>query len=211
MLAGLRAPDRGVLFVITGPSGVGKSTLIKAARAQIPGLGFSVSATTRSARPGERQGADYYFLSEQAFEEKVQQGEFLEYAQVYDHRYGTLRAPVMSALEQGRSVLLDIDLLGARQVRQSMPEAVHVAILPPDLPSLEHRLRARNTESDEVIDRRMRQVAFQLSGVAEFDYLVVNDVLESAHHVFQGVMLAELSRRARLQSLVAEVQQQTRD
>ena len=196
-LRGWEAPDRGVLFVISGPSGVGKSTLVKAAMADIPGLEFSVSATTRDARNGEVDGVDYHFMTRAEFDAKLGQHAFLEHATVYDRSYGTLADPVDQALHQGRSVVLDIDVQGARQVRSRRADAVLVMVVPPDIDALETRLRVRATDSDEVVARRMAQVRDQLDAVGEYDYVVVNDDLDSAHRVFQGVLLAELSRLSR--------------
>jgi guanylate kinase len=201
-----KGPDRGALFVVTGPSGCGKSTLLHEAFRVIPGLEFSVSATTRGAREGETDGVDYHFVDDARFEQLLDEEALLEWAQVYDRRYGTPRAPVLEALDSGRSVVLDIDLLGARQVRQAYPEAVLIFVLPPDLDALEQRLRARDTDSEEVIRRRMDLVAEQLAGVGEFDYLVVNDDLATAHDSFQAVILAELSRADRRPSLVQRMQ-----
>lgn len=199
------APDVGALFVLTGPSGVGKSTLITQLMREVPGLAFSASATTRPPRPGEVDGVDYHFLDLASFEARVQAGEFLEHAAVYDRRYGTLRAPVERALTAGSSVILDIDLQGARQVRAASPEAVFIAITPPSIRMLDSRLRARGTESDEVIARRMRAVAAQLAGVGEYDYIVENDDLETAAAVLRGIFLAELSRVARRAGVVNRV------
>lgn len=190
----LEPPDRGVLFVVSGPSGVGKSTLLRAAMARIPGLTFSVSATTRSPRPGEVDGVDYHYLSADDFERRVEAGAFLEHAHVYDRRYGTLEAPTDAALASGRSVILDIDVQGAASVRARRADAVFLFVLPPSVEALEARLRARATESAEVVARRMAQVHQQLRGCVDADYVVVNDDLDAAHAGFQGVLLAELSR-----------------
>jgi len=196
-LRGWESPDRGVLFVISGPSGVGKSTLVKAAMADIPGLEFSVSATTRDPRAGEKNGIDYHFLSRAEFDAALADNAFLEHATVYDRSYGTLAAQVDHALSAGRSVVLDIDVQGARQVKSRRADAVLVMVVPPDIDALETRLRSRATDSDEVVSRRMAQVRSQLDAVGEYDYVVVNDDLDSAHRVFQGVLLAELSRLGR--------------
>lgn len=201
----LERPDRGVLFVTSGPSGVGKSTLVRDALARIPDLAFSVSATTRQPRPGEQDGVQYHFVAPERFEALVAQRAFLEHATVYDRRYGTLRAPTEATLADGRSLLLDIDVQGARQVRTAMPESVHVYVLPPSVDALETRLRARGTDSDEVVRRRMALAADQLRGAAGYDYLVVNDDLEAATACFEGILLAELSRRERRDTALRRV------
>ncbi|MEE2749787.1 MAG: guanylate kinase [Myxococcota bacterium] len=200
-----KAPDTGVLFVVTGASGSGKTTLVKAAFDQVPGLEFSVSATTRAARDGESDGVDYHFHSAEHFEELRQQGALLEWAEVYGNCYGTPREPVVAALSEGRSILLDIDVQGARQVRESYPDAVTVFILPPDISVLEARLRARSTDDDEVIRRRIGEARLQIQHCDEFDFLVVNDDLDVANRVFQSVLLAELSRVSRRQVEVGQV------
>lgn len=204
-LVGWRFPDRGVLFVVTGPSGVGKSTLIRRAMATIPGLGFSVSATTRPPRPGEVEGVDYHFLSPDRFQALVREQAFLEHATVYDRSYGTLRGPIEQALAEGRSILLDIDVKGAEQVRQRMPDATYIFVLPPDVATLERRLRGRATDGEDVIARRMGQVGEQLRGCPSFDYVVVNDVLDTASAAFTGILLAEMSRTARRQHVVGGI------
>lgn len=196
-------PDIGALFVVTGASGTGKTTLVKQALATLPGIGWSVSATTRAPRAGEVDGRDYHFVSQAHFDGLVADHALLEWAQVYGNRYGTPRAPVEAALRAGRSILLEIDLLGARQVKAAMPEAVLVFVLPPDAGAIEQRLRARSTDSEEVIRRRVAQADEQLAGCGEFDYLVVNDDLDKAHGRFQAVLWAELQRRARNPGLVA--------
>ena len=196
-------PERGALFVVTGASGTGKTTLVKAALTRIPDLGFSVSATTRAPRPGERDGVDYQFVSQEDFSELVAHGELLEWAQVYGNRYGTPAAPVEAAMAQGHSILLEIDAQGAEQVRRRMPDAVSIFILPPSLQAIEARLRGRATDSEEIIARRIADARLQLQAAGSFDYLVVNDRIESAHDRFQAVLVAELQRRSRHSSLVA--------
>ncbi len=201
-LPGWTPPDRGALYVISGPSGVGKSTLVNATVAAIEGLSFSVSATTRAPRPGEQDGRNYHFLAEERFEELREADAFLEWAKVYDHHYGTLREPTLEALECGRSLLLDIDVQGSRQIRERLPEAVHVFVAPPSLSALRERLVARGTDGPEVIERRMTLAAEQLERCGEYDFVVVNDVLDTAMRTFQGIVLAELCRVSRCASTV---------
>lgn len=197
-------PDRGALFVVTGASGTGKTTLVKEALRVVPDLGFSVSATTRGMRTGEVDGQDYHFVTHERFAELVETGDMLEYAEVYGNRYGTPRRPVVEALESGRSILLEIDWQGAAQVRERMPEAVTIFVLPPSIGAIEQRLRGRQTDSDEVIARRVNEARLQLEHVGEFDYLVVNDDLASAHDQFQAVLVAELRRGSRQPSLISQ-------
>lgn len=195
-------PDRGALFVVTGASGTGKTTLVREALGVVPDLDWSVSATTRGPRVGEVDGRDYHFVAPERFDALVREGALLEWAQVYGNRYGTPRAPVERALSEGRSILLEIDLAGARQVRAALPESVLVFVLPPQPHTLEARLRARATDSEAVILRRVAEAEAQIAGCGEFDYLVINDDLELAHRCFQAVLLAELQRRPRRESLV---------
>ncbi|NOY26254.1 MAG: guanylate kinase [Oligoflexia bacterium] len=196
-------PERGALFVVSGASGTGKTTLVQEALRHIPGLGFSVSATTRPMRPGEVDGRDYHFIDRPRFDAMVSSGELLEWAEVYGQRYGTPRAPVDAAMARGDSVLLDIDVQGARQVRAAMPQAVTIFVLPPDIQTMERRLRARSTDSDAVIAHRMANAQKQLAGAAEVDFVVVNDDLESAQDQLQAVLVAELCRRSRHPSMIA--------
>jgi guanylate kinase len=200
----LERPDQGALFVVSGPSGVGKTTLVQAALARVPGLEFSVSATTRAPRPGEVDGREYHFLTPEAFAERVREAQFLEHATVYDRSYGTLRAPVVDAIRDGRSVLLDIDVQGARQVKERFPECVRIFLMPPSIGVLEDRLRKRGTD-ETILRRRMAQVGEQLLGAPSFDYVVVNDHLETSTAVFEGIFLAELSRVARRRAAVERV------
>lgn len=193
----LPPPDRGALFVVSGASGSGKTTLLRAAFATVPGLAFSVSATTRAPRAGEVDGVDYHFVTAERFAALRDGGELLEHATVYGRSYGTPRAPVEAALAEGRSIVLDIDVQGAAQVRVSHPEVVSVFVLPPDYPTLRARLAARGTDSAEVIDRRMAEARGQLEHCGEYEYLVLNDDLASATAQLVGIFVAELCRRER--------------
>lgn len=194
------APDIGALFVVSGPSGSGKTTLLHAALTAVPGLEFSVSATTRAPRAGERDGVDYHFVTREAFAELLRTGALLEHAEVYGNYYGTPRAPVDAALAEGRSIVLDIDVQGAAQVRRAHPEAVSVFVLPPNLAAIEARLRARGLDDAAIVARRVREADEQLAEADTYDYLVMNDDLASAHAQFQAVLVAELLRRSRRQS-----------
>lgn len=170
----------GQLYVMSAPSGAGKTSLVKAMLKARPELVVSVSHTTRAQRPSEEPGRDYHFVSKEEFNRLVTAGAFLEHANVFDNHYGTGRQEVASRLAAGRSVLLEIDWQGARQVRKAMPECVSIFILPPSRAALEERLRSRRTDSDEVIARRLRDAATDMSHCPEFDYAVVNDHFERA-------------------------------
>lgn len=191
--------------MISGPSGVGKSTLVAATLAAIEGLSFSVSATTREPREGEVNGEAYHFLTRERFQALQEADAFLESATVYGRDYGTLRQPTEEALSQGRSLLLDIDVQGARQIRERMPEAVHIFVAPPSFEILRQRLNGRGTDDAQTIERRMTQAAEQLGGCGEYDFVVVNDVLDTALRTFQGIVLAELSRVRRRPSVIARI------
>jgi guanylate kinase len=180
MTAAEASRGRGQLFVIAAPSGAGKTSLVKALLARKPELHVSISHTTRTIRSTEKEGREYYFITPEEFREKVKRAEFLEHAQVFDNYYGTGRAPVNEQLAQGRNVILEIDWQGARQVRAAMPEARTIFILPPSREALEQRLRNRQTDSDEVIARRLRDAVGDMSHWDEFDYVVVNDDFERA-------------------------------
>jgi guanylate kinase len=168
------------VFVITGPSGVGKGTLIRGLRERIPDLELSVSATTRAPRPGERDGVDYHFLAPEEFERLAANGEFVEHATYSGNRYGTLRAELERRLRAGIPVVLEIEVQGARQVREAMPDAVAAFIAPPSLDALRTRLVGRGTDTPEQVDERMRTAAKELEAQTEFGHVVVNDRLEDA-------------------------------
>jgi guanylate kinase len=173
-------PSSGRLTVITGPSGVGKGTLVALLLRRHPALWLSVSATTRSPRPGEIDGQHYVFLTRPDFEARVAAGGFLEWAAFAGHLYGTPRAPVEAQLAQGRPVLLEIELEGARQVRRSFPAAFQVLIKPPSFEELERRIRGRGTDSEEAIQRRLARAREELTAEAEFDAVLVNADLDVA-------------------------------
>jgi guanylate kinase len=181
------------VFVITGPSGVGKGTLIEKLLERIPELELSVSATTREPRPGEEDGRDYHFLSESEFERRVGAGDFLEHATYSGHRYGTLREVVESRLAEGRSVVLEIEVQGARQVRAAMPEAVQIFIAPPDPSALRRRLEGRGTDSAEAIERRLRTAELELEAQVEFPHVIVNDDVQKAASELERLVREQLS------------------
>jgi guanylate kinase len=181
------------VFVITGPSGVGKGTLIQRVCERVPGLEVSVSATTRRPRPGEVDGRDYHFLDPAEFDRRARSSEFLEHATYSGNRYGTLRSEVERRLRAGRSVLLEIEVQGARQVRAAMPEAVLVFIAPPDAAALRQRLEARGTDSSEAIEERLRVAELELAARQEFPHVVVNDEIERATIELEHIVRDELS------------------
>ena len=170
----------GRVVVITGPSGVGKGTLIRQLRDRIPEIELSVSATTRKPRPGETQGVDYWFLSPEEFQKRIGDGGFVEHAEYAGNRYGTLRSDLEERTGGGRPVLLEIEVQGARQVRQAMPEALTVFIAPPSDDALHTRLIGRGTDSSEQIERRLQTAREELAAKDEFDRVVTNDRLEDA-------------------------------
>ena len=181
---------KGMLLVISGPSGAGKGTLAQRLLHR-DGFAFSVSATTRAPRPGEEEGVHYYFLSDEAFAAMEAEGDFLETATVHGHRYGTPLTPVMQALEEGRDLLLDIDSQGARTVMEKLASCVSVFILPPSMRELEHRLRARQTESEEDIRRRLHNAAGEMEQLPRYRYAVVNDDIEEAYTQLHMIVQAE--------------------
>ena len=179
---------QGRLYVIAAPSGAGKTSLVKALMEREPRIQFSVSYTTRKPRPNEIPGRDYHFVSAERFQEMIANDEFLEHARVFDNCYGTGVRTVQEALSNGEELLLEIDWQGARQVRARIPEACSIFILPPSRHALELRLRGRSTDSDEVIQRRLRDAAEDLDHWTEFDYVVINDRFEQAIEDLQAIV-----------------------
>jgi guanylate kinase len=179
---------RGRLYVVSAPSGAGKTSLLKALIRRVPSIQFSVSYTTRKPRPNEVAGRDYHFVTAEHFDEMQANHEFLEHAKVFDNSYGTGVRAVQEALANGEQLLLEIDWQGARQVRARVPEACSIFILPPTRAALEQRLQGRSTDSDEVIQRRLRDAAEDIGHWTEFDYVVINDRFEQALEDLQAIV-----------------------
>jgi guanylate kinase len=178
----------GRLFILSAPSGAGKTTLVHALLARRPALRFSVSCTTRPRRPGETDGRDYRFLTPEEFRRMAEEGELLEHAWVFGHGYGTPAGPVAEARARGEDVLLDIDWQGARQVRTAVPDAVSILVLPPSYAELERRLRARGTDDPEALARRFADARTVLDHAPEYEHLLVNDDLERAVEELEAVL-----------------------
>lgn len=181
---------KGQLYVLTGPSGAGKGTILSRTLAADPNVFLSVSATTRAPREGEKDGVHYYFLSKADFEKKIAHNAFLEYAHYVDNYYGTLEAPVNDQLEQGRDVVLEIEVQGAMQIHEKRPDAVMIFVLPPSIEELERRLYGRGTESEEKIRKRMETARRELACAEKFDYQIVNDSLDNAVRCLQSIFIA---------------------
>ena len=187
----MSSKPKGRLFVFAAPSGAGKTTLVHAMVAKHPELRFSISYTTRKPRRNEANGVDYLFVDELEFMRLRDAGEMLEYAEVFDHYYATSRSQVEKHLADERNVILEIDWQGARQVRESMPECITVFILPPSVEELERRLRDRRTDAPEVIERRLRDALSDMSHWDEFDYVIINDDLDTAVADLEAVLAGE--------------------
>lgn len=197
---------RGILFIVSSPSGAGKSTISRKLLAADHGLEMSVSATTRPARPGEVDGKDYHFVDLDTFRDMVGRNEFLEWAHVFGNRYGTPRGPVEKALADGRDVLFDIDWQGAQQLyQQAGGDVVRVFIFPPSLEELERRLRARGTDTNEVIDGRMARAGAEISHWDGYDYVLVNDDVDQCFEKVKAILAAERLKRSRQTGLIGFV------
>ena len=186
----------GKLFIFSAASGTGKTSLAQALVESQPDVAFSVSHTTRAPRPGEQNGVHYFFINQQDFDAMVAAGRFLEHATVFGNSYGSSRAVIENLLGQGKNVILDIDWQGAQLVKQQMPQAISIFILPPTRAALEQRLRLRAQDSDEVIARRLRAALSEMSHCREFDYIVVNDDFDAALRDLKAIIRAEGSPRA---------------
>jgi guanylate kinase len=183
------------VYIISAPSGSGKSTLVNQVRLIVPGLKFSISYTTRAPRAGEQNGREYYFVPRSEFEEMVRRDEFLEYADVFGHYYGTARRFQFEAEEEGKDLLLDIDVQGAAQIKRKIPAAVSIFILPPNRQELEKRLRTRSLDAEPVIQRRLVTASREIENYDKYDYILVNDRLEESIDALKSILLAERRMR----------------
>ena len=199
-MSSIQSPDpgpssRGTLFIVAAPSGAGKSSIVNAVLARDPRLCLSISFTSRQPRPGERHAEHYHFIAVEEFKAMIRNGDFFEYAEVHGDWKGTARQSVEPQLAAGKDVLLEIDWQGARQVREKVPDAVSVFILPPSRQALEQRMRARGQDSEEVIQRRLAAAREEMSHYGEFDYVIVNDVFEEAVAQMHAIITASRLRR----------------
>ncbi len=180
--------NRGLLLVVSAPSGAGKTTIVKEILREFPSFGFSVSATTRDKRPGEIDGKDYFFLTREKFEERIHAGELVEYEEIYSNYYGTLKSEVEKALSDGKGIVFDVDVNGGLSIKAKFPEAILIFVKPPSVQTLRQRLEGRGSETREQIDRRMSRVEMELEKGERFDYIVVNDELKRAVNEVFGII-----------------------
>lgn len=207
------SPDRrGLLVIVSSPSGAGKTTLCRRLMAEFPDLEFSVSYTTRKPRPGERDGVDYHFVDPDRFQRMIDAGELAEWAEVHGNRYGTSRAAVARALDEGRDVLFDIDWQGGRQLKSQFPgDTLMIWVLPPSLQVLEERLRRRATDAPEVIERRLAMAKKELEHYGFYDYVFVNDDLDRAYDVLRSIYIAAHYEIERASEYAEKLVRQVRD
>ena len=196
---------RGNLYIVSAPSGSGKTTLLQHLLKSFKDLNFSVSHTTRRPRQGERDGVDYFFTEREAFSKMIARGEFLEWAEFNDQLYGTTRVFVEQHLEKGQDVILDIDVQGARQVKSKMAESTAIFILPPSFQELERRLKARMLEPDDVIRRRLEIARREIHSYSDYDYIVINDVLENSISLLESIIVRGTAVPRRQQGRIEEI------
>ncbi|WP_457568455.1 guanylate kinase [Desulfurobacterium sp.] len=196
---------KGLLIVISAPSGTGKTTLVNMLMKSHPDMAFSVSCTTRKPRPGEINGKDYYFISLEEFEKKIEKNELLEWAEVYGNFYGTPKDRVIKALNEGKDILLDIDTQGALQVKKNYPDAVLIFILPPSLAELERRLKSRGTEDEETVEKRLLIARRELKFATRYDYIIINDKINEAYKKLESIVTAERWKTRRVREHFPEL------
>lgn len=195
--------NRGLLVVLSGPSGSGKGTVLKQAMQQNDNIEISVSVTTRAPREGEIDGVNYYFSTREAFQKRLDEGGFLEWAEFCGNFYGTPRAEIEQRLNEGKDVILEIEVQGAMKVREAFPDAVLIFNLPPSLEELKKRLTGRKTESPEVVEKRLNTAAWELSQAEKYDYIIVNDNVETAANAFLSILEGEKHKTVRNKALLA--------
>jgi guanylate kinase len=193
------------IFIISAPSGSGKSTLVNELMRRSPGLRFSVSYTTRAPRGSEQNGHDYFFVTRQDFESRISQGEFLEWAEVFGNYYGTHQSELLRAATEGVDLVLDIDVQGARQLKEKLPAAVAIFILAPSRQILEQRLRSRSQDSESVIERRLREAAEEIRNYKQYDYVLVNREVEASVDTLVAIVKATRSRRDRMEKEIRPI------
>ena len=197
--------DSGLLIVVSGPSGAGKGTICSALREQFPNIQYSISMTTRDPRPGEVDGVNYYFADNARFEQLLAEDAFLEHAKVYDHYYGTPKKYVYQMLEEGKHVMLEIDIQGAMQVKKKYPQGVFIYIVLPSMDVLARRLRDRKTDTEEVIAGRLSKASDELQWIEQYDYLIVNDNLDSSIDEAAAILTAEEMKTSRNTCKIAAI------
>lgn len=190
--------NKGLLIVISGPSGAGKGTICRALLEKNPDIKLSVSCTTRNPRQNEVEGINYYFITKEKFKDMIEADEFLEYAEVYDNFYGTPKAKVESILNEGKDIILEIDIQGALKVKEKYPEGVFVFIMPPSMEELKNRIKKRGSETEESLIKRFKSAFQEINYVANYNYVIVNDEVEKAVEKLEAIILAEKCRVDRL-------------
>ena len=202
---------QGILAVISGFSGAGKGTVMKALLEQYDNYALSVSATTREPRPGEANGREYFFVSEQEFTSMIEKGDLIEYARYVNHYYGTPKAYVESMLAEGKDVLLEIEIQGALKVKQQFPEALLGFIVPPSAAELKNRLLSRGTESEDVIEKRLSRAAEEAEGMSSYDYILVNDTVEDCTARLHGLIQSQHYKTSANQKLIVQMEQELKE
>ena len=197
--------NKGGVFIISGPSGSGKDTLIVRLLEKLPELRFSISSITRGMREGEKQGEKYNFITREKFEDMINNGELLEYNTYVGNYYGTPKAPVVKAIEDGSDIIIEVDVNGAAQIREKLREAVSIFIMPPSYEELKARLSGRGTETKELIDRRMESALGEIRRASEYDYIVVNDDIDTAVNDIMSVILSQRLKTERKSYIIEEV------
>lgn len=197
----IKTKKKGILFVVSGPSGCGKDSIVRQLLKRKKNLWLSISCTSRKPRPGEIDGKDYYFLNKAQFEEKIENGELLEYAQYSDNYYGTPKKHIEEHLNRGEDVVLVIEIIGALKIKELLPDTLFIFILPPSMEELKRRLEGRGTESKDKIDQRFKRAYEEINAVNDYNYVVVNDEIENAVDKIEAILLSEKCRVDRIEKL----------